>query len=70
MMMIALNLELIRTDVSVFAKIREEVDAYVKEVKFDLLMVSDDPVATRKPDSEKTLSVNSEFMISTVLEDA
>jgi len=70
LMMIALNLELIRTDVSVFAKIREEVDAYVKEVKFDLLMVSDDPVATRKPDSEKTLSVNSEFMISTVLEDA
>lgn len=69
-MIIALNLELIRTDVSVFAKIREEVDAYVKEVKFDLLMVSDDPVATRKPDSEKTLSVNSEFMISTVLEDA
>ena len=70
MMIIALNLELIRTDVSVFAKIREEVDAYVKEVKFDLLMVSDDPVATRKPDSEKTLSLNSEFMISTVLEDA
>lgn len=40
----------------------------MNDVKLDLLMVSVDPDATRKPDWEKILSVNSEFVIVTVLE--